>query len=239
MDSIFAISKDIETFNILSKEKILKKDEKQIENKLKEIKKQYEADFEKIKEKDFDIFGNVVEDKTKIKILNNKKHREIEKDVYNILNIHVDTTIEEYKEIIKHYLILLKDAYKKVGAPTDFSIYKISYKEEKQNQYEIFDMNENEVLNNIDLSQDEIILNKINIKEKMPIIFYTNIMYYDNNNQTLPLGMDVSTKALLDLKLYDTKLVSRKDFNINFLENEYTNKVKTIKLYEYDIEERK
>ena len=37
MDSIFAISKDIETFNILSKEKILKKDEKQIENKLKEI----------------------------------------------------------------------------------------------------------------------------------------------------------------------------------------------------------
>lgn len=239
MDSIFAISKDIETFNILSKEKILKKDEKQIENKLKEIKKQYEADFEKIKEKDFDIFGNVVEDKTKIKILNNKKHREIEKDVYNILNIHVDTTIEEYKEIIKHYLILLKDAYKKVGAPTDFSIYKISYKEEKQNQYEIFDMNENEVLNNIDLSQDEIILNKINIKEKMPIIFYTNIMYYDNNNQTLPLGMDVSTKALIDLKLYNTKLVSRKDFNVNFLENEYTNKVKTIKLYEYDIEERK
>ena len=50
--------------------------------------------------------------------------------------------------------------------------------------------------------------------------------------------MDVNTDVLIDLKQYDMKLVSRKDFKINFLENEYTNKIKTIQLYEYDIERK-
>ena len=238
IDSIFAIHQDIETFNILSKEKILKKDENQIEKKLKEIKKQYENDFEKIKEKDFDIFGSVVEDKTKIKMLNNKKHREIEKDIYKILNIHIDTTVDEYKDIISHYLLLLKQAYNKMLAPYNIPIYKISYNEIKEEKYEIFSLNEREVLKNIDLKEDNIILNKINVKENMPLIFYSNIMYYDNINKTLPTGMDVNTDVLIDLKQYDMKLVSRKDFKINFLENEYTNKIKTIQLYEYDIERK-
>ena len=237
MDSIFAIRQDIESFNIVRKEKIRKKEESKVEKSLKQMKEQYERDFEKIKEKDFDIFGSVVEDKTKIKVLNNKKHREIEKDAYKVLNIHTDTTLEEYKDILKHYLLLLEEAYPKIVTPYDLAIYQASYQEPlEEKKYQIFQLNPKDALQNIDLKEDTIILNRINVKENMPLIFYTNIMYYDNINKTLPAGMDVATEVLIDLKQYEMKLVSRKDFNMNFIENEFESKVKMIQVYEYDIE---
>lgn len=238
LDSIFAISKDIETFNILRKEKILKKDEKQIEKKIKKLKEQYEKDFEKIQEKDFDIFGSIVEDKTKIKTLHNQKHREVEKDIYKILNLHLDTTLEEYEDIIKHYLILLEEAYGKIVSPYDISIYQVGNQEIKENEFQIFNLNPKDAIKKIETKEDTIILNRINIKENMPLIFYTNIMYYDNINKTLPEGMDVGTEVLIDLKQYEMKLVSRKDFEMNFLENEFESKVKTIQVYEYDVERK-
>lgn len=236
LDSIYAISKDLETFNLLNKSKVLKKDEKQIEKNLIKLKEQYENDFEKIKEKDFDIFGGVVEDKTKIKTLKNKKHREIEKNIYEVLNIHKETTLEEYEDIVKHYLMLLNDNYKKIQTPLDISIYQISNEELKEKQYDIFNLSIKEEIENIDLNEENIILNKINVKENMSIIFYSNIMYYSNINKTLPLGMDVNQKVLIDLNKYETKLVSRKDFKINIPKDELENVVKTVSVYEYDIE---
>ena len=41
----------------------------------------------RLKSENFDIFGNVREDKTKISILANKKHREVKKDLFKILEI--------------------------------------------------------------------------------------------------------------------------------------------------------
>ena len=79
---------------------------------------------------------------------------------------------------------------------------------------------------------------KINIKENIPVIFYSNIMYYDNLNKTLPLGMDISTKVLIDLSKFEMKLVARKDFNINVLKDEFTNEIKLIHVYEYNIEKK-
>ena len=40
------------------------------------------------------------------------------------------------------------------------------------------------------------------------------------------------------MQKYEFKLVSRKDFNVNFLQNEFQNEIKTIQVYEYDMEER-
>ena len=70
----------------------------------------------------------------------------------------------------------------------------------------------------------------------MPIVFYSNIMYFDNLNKTLPVGMDIETKALIDLSKFKTRLVSRKDFNVNILENEFENKVQLFQVYEFDLE---
>ena len=75
-DAIFAIRNDITTFNLLNKEKVLKKDDALIEKQIKELKKEYEKEYKQLQEKDYDIFGNVAQDKTKIKTLKNNKHRE-------------------------------------------------------------------------------------------------------------------------------------------------------------------
>ena len=234
-DAIFAIYQDVDTFNILSKDKKLKKDDKQIESKLNEIKQNYELEYEQIKEKDFDIFGSVVEDKTKIKVLKNNKHREIEKNLYKILDIHLDTSLEAYKDNIVHYEKILDKAYLKSIIPYDISSYKIDNKTIDEEKWYIMDINEKEAISKTDLNEEDIILNKVNIKENMSAIFYSNIMFYDNLNKTLPDGMDITTELLLNLQQYDKKLVSRKDFKMNFLENQFKNIIKNIQVYEYDL----
>ena len=235
-DAAFAIYQDIETFNLLSKAKLLKKDEKQIQEILENKQQKYEEQYEQIEKKDFDIFGNVVEDKTKIKVLKNHKHREIIKDENKILDIHLETSVDTYKDNINHYKQILEDAYKKIKAPYDFSAYKLEAKTIEKEKWVILDLNPKNEIKNI--NGELLILNRINIKEGMNALFYTNIMFYDNLNETLPLGMDLSTQILFDMQKYEFKLVSRKDFNVNFLQNEFQNEIKTIQVYEYDMEER-
>lgn len=235
-DAFFAIYQDEEIFNLIKKEKLLKKEEKQLEESLKEKKEQYKKDYEKIKEKDFDIFGNVVEDKTKIKTLKKHKHREIEKDIYKVLDIHLDTTIDQYKDNIKHYEKLLEENQDKMIAPCDIPIYKIGKTTIENNEWTVMNINAKEEILENNINSDVLILNRINLKENMPIVFYSNIMFFDNLNQTLPSGMDITEKVLINLKKYDLKLVSRKDFNINFIKDEFENQIKSIQLYEYDVE---
>lgn len=237
-DAIFAIHQDIEAFNILRKEKKLKKNEKYIEKSLKQKKEEYEKAHEEIAKKDFDIFGNIVEDKTKIKVLNNQKHREIEKDKFKVLGIHLETTTEEYQDNIKYHEKILEEAYEKMISPYDISVYQISNTTIEDKNWIIMNIDEKQTIKKIQQQENNLILNRINIKENMPAIFYTNIMFYENLNKTLPKGMDIVTEVLLDLKRYEIKLISRKDFNINFLENEFDNKIKTIQVYEYDIERK-
>lgn len=237
-DAIFAIKQDKDAFNIVRKAKRLKKDETYLAKSLKEKQEQYKEEFETMQEKDFDIFGSVVEDKTKIKVLNNQKHREIAKDKFKTLDIHMETTKEEYEDNIKHYEILLEEAYGKMTCPYDMSAYQVSQKPVEHNNWEIFNLNAKQVIETWKGKEDKIILNRINIKENMPIIFYSNIMFYENLNQTLPEGMDVETEVLIDLTKYEMKLVGRKDISKNFLEDEFTAKVKTIEVYEYDIQRK-
>lgn len=235
-DAMFAIRNDINTFNILNKARILKRDNDAIQKKLDNLKKEYMNDYESIQDKDFDIFGGVIEDKTKIKVLKNNKHREIEKDKYKILEINPQTTIEEYKENIENYKKLLEEAYGKIETPYDISLYQAGTKELQENSFQIFNINPKSELENKNIKGEKIKLYKCNLKEKMPALFYTNIMFYDNLNKTLPSGIDIETEALLDLKKFELKLVSRKDFNINCLDGEFDNQIKQIELYEYELE---
>lgn len=239
-DAVFAIYQDLSSFEIDRKEKKLKKDEKTVENNLKQIKAEYEQDYEILKDKDLDIFGSVVEDKTKIKSLNNQKHREIEKDKYKVLDIHPTTTIDEYKDNIHHYEKILEDAYDKMLSPCDMKVFKLDKAEITNNKWMIMNLNSKEEIRNIKGNKsDSFILNCINIKENMPVIFYSNIMFYGNLNKTLPEGMNISQSVLIDLEKYEIKLVGRKDFNINISKNEFENEVKLIQVYEYDIVEKR
>ena len=71
----------------------------------------------------------------------------------------------------------------------------------------------------------------------MNILFYSNIIFYDNNNKTLPLGMGVVTQVLFNLSKYELKLINEKEININVYENEYCAKVKKIYIKEYELKE--
>ena len=74
-------------------------------------------------------------------------------------------------------------------------------------------------------------------------MYYTNIILYDNTNQTLPEGMDLSTQVLVDTSRFNFKLVSQNKFRTNNYFRESDNlilpKSKDILVYEYDVELKK
>lgn len=121
----------------------------------------------------------------------------------------------------------------------DIAIYKLSSEESlNEKSFEILNINPKEEIENGCNDKEKVHLFKLNLKEKMPVMFYTNIMFYDNLNKTLPEGMDIGSKVLIDLSKFEMKLVSRKDFFINELENEFKNEIKLMQVYEYDLEIR-
>ena len=258
MDALFAIRQVPESFRELEKEKetsvevyeqkdaeeVKKKSKKisPLEKDLEQLKEEYEKDIEVINAKDFDIFGNLVEDKTKVKSINNVKHREIEKDKYKVLNINMDTDIKLYVENLESYLSLIKEALNKIQSPYDMSVYCINSKKGIEG-INIFDINpETALKNELDSKKSKIILCRINIKENTPALFYTNIMFYDNFNKTLPVGMNLSTEVLVDVNKLKLDFKGEETFYINHKENEFDFTTKEVKLYEYEAlsqEERK
>ncbi|MGN1300556.1 MAG: hypothetical protein ACI4VC_04350, partial [Clostridia bacterium] len=64
----------------------------------------------------------------------------------------------------------------------------------------------------------------------------SNITFFENNNQTLPLGMDISQEGLINLDSYNLKLRDKDEFNINIAKDEFNNLVKKVKVYEYNLE---
>ena len=70
-------------------------------------------------------------------------------------------------------------------------------------------------------------------------ISYTNIIFYDNQNKTLPIGQDISSKILIDLSNVDLKLINRTSFKMAEIEDEKDDfskvNVKTFQVFEYDV----
>ena len=80
---------------------------------------------------------------------------------------------------------------------------------------------------------------KINLKKGVNAINYTNIIFYDNQNKTLPLGQDLSTKILVETSNLKLKLKEKSEFKIVTVEDDNISKpnIKTVNLLEYDIEQ--
>ena len=208
-----------------------------VEEDLERLQQEYQNDIEIINAKDFDIFGGLIEDKTKIKAIDNQKHREIEKDKYKVLNINMDTDIEAYKENINSYLKLIKEALNKIQSPYDMSVYCINNKKSIEGIH-IFDINpKNAIEQELRDKNSKIQLCKINIKENTPAVFYTNIMFFDNFNKTLPIGMDLSSEVLLDTNKLNLKFAKEESFYVNYKVDEFDFNTKEIVVYEYDVAE--
>ena len=84
-DSLYLLSTNLnEILNKVKNNEIVPKD---IENSLKELKKEAKEEKMLTADEEFDIFGGIAQDKTKVSKIKNKKHREIAKDKYSILEI--------------------------------------------------------------------------------------------------------------------------------------------------------
>ena len=69
----------------------------------------------------------------------------------------------------------------------------------------------------------------------MNIIYNTNIIYYDNFNNTLPLGMNVNSTVTFDMKRYKIDLKKQKIFRIDYGEDNFNFNEKILCAYEYEV----
>ena len=180
----------------------------------------------------FDIFGNIKNDKTKISVLSNKKHRESEKDKYTILDVSDNTTINDYEEKLKKEITIIEKTLDKSKALTDIDIYLCSNEKINLNNIEMFYINPSDAINT--QKNDKISLYKIKIKEGMNIVYNTNIIHYNNFNNTLPSGMDVQSTVTFDMKKYKIDLKKQKIFRIDGTEDNFEFNEKIICVYEYE-----
>ena len=217
-NSIFACKYVLNSINAVmtgkNEDKFLKED-------LENLKSKYTGN------KRTEIFGEIEEDYTKIKNLNNKKHRENKKNIYSILRVNDKTTIEDFRNTIENIVRLINEAYKKITAIANFEIY---YTDDKENEYTIAEINPKSInLDNI----DEKVVYKLQLNKDDNVLYFSNITYYDNYNQTLPSGMDESTSVLVKLG----RKKNRKEITINVLSEKdlYSvkiNKIKVVELYD-------
>lgn len=186
--------------------------EKITEERLEQIKE--EASKEKIlfENEPFDIFGAIESNNNYVKTLANKKHREVKKELFKILDISQSTTIEEYTETIKNIIKDIKNAINKIKIEIQIPVYKET-KELKK--FDIFNMNPEDAIARFKNSEEkETNLYKINLKEEDKLVALTNIIYYFNSNKTLPLGMDVEEGLLLEMGKVEDKIKETKTINL-------------------------
>ena len=199
------------------------------------LKKSFNADLKNINLIEFDVFGSILSNEKDKSLINNVRHRENQKDKYRILNINKEITLEDFIDNVRNCLNLVKEVLNKIKTNSELSIYKLSSKKMKIENLNIFNINPKNEFKDVDFSKDkEVYLYKINIKENTPVAFYTNYVFYDNFNKTLPVGMDISTEILFDTFKSKIKEINQETFNINVYDDEYTSKVLKVNVVEYE-----
>lgn len=210
-----------------------------IEKSLKEIKK--ESIDEKALAEEYDIFGNLIEDNIKVKKIKNKKHRELPRDKYNILDVNKNTKQIGYKLTLQSIIKNVTSALEKGVIPENLPVYKAVLDDKLNNkEINVFNINPEEEIKDAMIEDgNKINLYKINVKEGTNGVAFTNIIFYDNQNKTLPLGMDLSTKLILNTAKLHLNLLSKKTFKVAKLEDEKDDfsevLVKDVEVYEYEI----
>ena len=237
-DSIYIATTNL--IDILNKIKTNNMFPEELEKNLKELKNEAK-ELKSLNEEEYDIFGNMIEDKTKIRKINNKKHRELPKDKFNILEVNKNTKQIGYKLTLQMIIQNISKALEKGIIPENLPVYKAINEEFLNNkEINIFNINpENEMNEYLKKGGNKINLYKLNIKEGTKGIGFTNIIFYDNQNKTLPIGMDLSTKMIIDTSKLHLKLLDKKTFKATYLKDEKDDfsdiEIKDVEVFEYGI----
>ena len=237
-DSIYIATTDvINTINKIKTNNILPEE---LEKNVRDLKKEAK-ELKTLNEEEYDIFGNIIEDSTKIKKINNKVHRELPKDKFNILEINKNTKQIGYKLALQMIMQKISKALEKGIIPENLPVYKAINTENLNNkEINVFNINpENEMKEVVKSNGNKINLYKLNVKEGTKGIGFTNIIFYDNQNKTLPIGMDLSTKMIIDMTKLHLRLLNNTSFNILNIKDENDDfsdvEMKEVNVFEYEI----
>ena len=239
-DSVYITTTNL--LPLLNKIKINEFQPKDIESALKEIKKEAVEEKTLSEKEEFDIFGGLLQDSTKVSKIKNKKHRELQKDKFNILEISKNTKQIGFKLSLENVISNIKTALTKVVVPEDVPVYKAIIDDKiDDRKINVFDINpEHEIGGAIKRDESKINFYKINLKEGANAISYTNCIFYDNQNKTLPVGQDISTKILVDISKLNLTLKNRTMFKVVEFEDEHDDfskvNIKTVNVFEFDTE---
>ena len=220
LDSSFIATTDI--IDLMNRTYKKLAEPKEFMEKLKELKNNKDLD-EDEDDNEFDVFGKLSSDKTKERTIKNKNHRETPRDKYQILNIRRDTKSIELKKTLVTVIKDIKRALKKNTLEEDIYVYKATSSELDEDELQIFSLDEESEIEDYisnNETKNKIYLYRIKLTKGTNFIGFSNIIYYNNKNMTLPLGMQLSNKILIDLHALELEETNEKRIRkIQFLDN--------------------
>lgn len=235
-DSIYIASTNL--ISILNRVKSNTVLPKEITASLRELKKEAIDEKALTQNDEFDIFGSMA-DMSKVSKIKNKKHREIAKDKFVILDITKATKQIEYKLALEKIVKNIKKALEKVTILETLPVYKAIQGELlDEKQINVFNINpETEMKEAIEQGDTQINFYKINVKRGANAISFTNSIFFDNQNKTLPVGQDLSTKLIVDIAKLEMELKEKTSFKVVDFDKEddfSSVTIKNIRVFEYD-----
>ena len=243
LDNIYLTTTD--QLEIINKLKTDNTTAKEVEQYMKKIKKDLQNEKDITEEEAIDIFGGLSEDTRKITKLANKSHREHPKNKYSILRISKSLKTVEYKAALEEAIKIIDQAIDKNVLKQEIAGYK--WIEEDQNidtnEFNIFNLNPEKEIEDSLMSTEsgKVNLYKMNFDKNLKAVAFSNCVYYDNQNKTLPVGMDKDTRMLVKILDTDIILESKKVIRVGRLEdeNDIASKliIKTINVLEYGVKE--
>lgn len=243
LDSIYLTTTD--QLNVMNKIKTGSTLNKELEADLKKIKKDLQEEKDVTEEDAIDIFGGLSEDTRKVTKLANKSHREQPKNKYSILRVSKTLKTVEYKAALENFINIIKMAITKNKLGQNISAYKWTEEDVNidTNEFNIFNLNvEKEIEKALtDTESGKVNLYKMNFEKDVNAVAFSNCVYFDNQNKTLPIGMDKDTRILVKILDTDITLKSKKVIRVGQLEDNKDDAskliVKTINVLEYDVKE--
>ena len=163
-DSVFiATTNLISTLNKIKTNNIMPEE---IEKTLKDLKAEAK-ELKSLNEEEYDIFGNIIQDTTKVRKINNKRHRELPKDKFNILEVNKNTKQIGFKLVLQSIVQNITKALDKGIIPESLPVYKAINGELLNNkEINIFNINpEKEMQEAVKVDGDKINLYKIHIND--------------------------------------------------------------------------
>ena len=243
LDSIYLTTTD--QLNVMNKIKTGSTLNKELEADLKKIKKDLQEEKDVTEEDVIDIFGGLSEDTRKVTKLANKSHREQPKNKYSILRVSKTLKTVEYKAALENFINIIKMAITKNKLGQNISAYKWTEEDVNidTNEFNIFNLNvEKEIEKALtDTESGKVNLYKMNFEKDVNAVAFSNCVYFDNQNKTLPIGMDKDTRILVKILDTDITLKDKKVIRVGQLEDNKDDAskliVKTINVLEYDVKE--